>query len=97
MITLVAAQPGGRTMTVKPTILAAEPGAELRWTAGLGGLIGEEDSFVLTPQGTGTRLVQSETFAGLLVPFSGRVLRRAHASFRELNEAIRMRAVARSS
>jgi hypothetical protein len=36
--------------------------------------------------------VQSETFAGLLVPFSGRILRRAHASFRELNGAIRKRA-----
>jgi hypothetical protein len=92
MITLEAAQPGGRTMTVKPTILVAEPGAEFRWTAGLRGLIGGEHSFVLTPHGPGTRLVQSETFAGLLVPFSGRILRRAHASFRELNGAIRKRA-----
>lgn len=91
-ITLKAAQPGGRTMTVKPTVLAAEPGAELRWTAGLKGLIGGEHSFVLTPQGAGARLIQSETFGGLLVPFSGKVLRRAQDSFRELNEAIRKRA-----
>jgi hypothetical protein len=84
-------------MTVKPTILVAEPGAELRWTAGLRGLISGEHSFVLTPDGEGTRLVQSETFAGLLVPFSGRILRRAHASFRGLNEAIRKRAESGSS
>jgi hypothetical protein len=93
-ITLKAAQPGGRTMAVKVTVLAAEPGAELRWTAGLRGLIGGEHSFVLTPQGTGTRLVQSETFGGLLVPFSGKVLRRVQDSFRELNQAIRQQAEA---
>jgi Polyketide cyclase / dehydrase and lipid transport len=29
VITLKSVQPGGRTMTVKPTILAARPGAEL--------------------------------------------------------------------
>jgi hypothetical protein len=59
-----------------------------RWAAGLKGLIEKEHRFVLTAHGTGTRLIQSETFGGLLVPLSGRVLRRAQASFRELNEAI---------
>jgi hypothetical protein len=39
--------------------------------------------------------VQSETFGGLLVPLSGKVLTRAEASFRDLNEAIKMRAESR--
>jgi hypothetical protein len=89
MITLKSAHPaGGRLMTVRATITVATPGAELRWTAGLAGLISGEHSFVLASTTDGTRLVQSETYRGLLVPVSGRILRRAQASFRELNEAL---------
>jgi hypothetical protein len=91
-VTLRSAQPGGRNMNVKVTVLAAETGAELRWTAGLKGIIGGEHTFRLTPRGNGTRLNQSETFGGLLVPFSGKVLRRVEESFRELNTAIKQRA-----
>jgi hypothetical protein len=94
-VTLKTVQPRGRTMTVKATVLAVAPGAELRWTAGLRGIIGGEHAFVLSPLGGGTRLVQSESFGGLLVPFSGKVLARAETSFRELNEAIKARAEGR--
>jgi hypothetical protein len=93
--TLKTAQPGGRTMSVKATVLVAEAGTELRWTAGLKGIIGGEHAFLLSPAGDATRLVQSETFGGLLVPFSARVLARAQASFRELNDAIKARAESR--
>jgi hypothetical protein len=91
-VTLKTVQARGRTMMVKATVLAVEPGAALRWTAGLKGIIGGEHAFVLSALGGGTRLVQSESFGGLLVPLSGRVLARAEASFRELNEAIKARA-----
>jgi hypothetical protein len=37
-------------------------------------------------------LTQRESSGGLLVPLSDRVLTRAEASFRELNEAIKARA-----
>jgi hypothetical protein len=87
---------GGRIMTVRATILAAEPGSELRWTSGLTGIIGGEHSFVLTPAGDGTRVVQSESFRGLLVPFCGPVLTRAETSFRALNGALRDRAESRA-
>lgn len=90
-VTLRGAQQGRRTMVVRVTILAAEPGVELRWIAGLKGIIGGEHAFRLTAQGDRTRLVQSETFRGLLVPISGRALRRAEDSFRELNAAIKKR------
>lgn len=94
-ITLRAVQSAnGRAMTVKPKIVVAEPGAELRWTASLPGIISGEHSFVLSAEDGGTRVVQSETFRGLLVPFSGKTLGRVEASFRELNEALRKRAEA---
>ncbi len=84
----------GRLMTVKPKITVAAPGAELRWTASLPGIMSGEHSFVLA-EADGTRLTQSETFRGLLVAFSGKTLARAEASFRELNEALKKRAEAR--
>ena len=43
-LTLKTVQPNGRTMTIKPKILAVEPDAELRWRAGLPGVIGGEHS-----------------------------------------------------
>lgn len=92
-ITLRSVHPAnGRMMTVKPKIVVAEPGVELRWTAGLPGIIGGEHSFALTPITSGTRLVQSESFRGLLAPFSGRTMANTSTSFRELNEALRKRA-----
>ncbi|HUL28691.1 MAG TPA: hypothetical protein VLW44_23290 [Streptosporangiaceae bacterium] len=44
--------------------------------------------------GGGTRLVQSESFRGLLAPFSRRTLSNTSTSFRELNEALKKRAEA---
>jgi len=85
----------GRLMTVKPKITVAAPGAELRWTASLPGIMSGEHSFVLAEADGGTRLTQSETFRGLLTAFSGKTLARAEASFRELNEALKKRAEAR--
>ena len=54
----------GRLMTVKPKITAARPGTELRWISSLPGIISGEHAFTLTPAGSGTRVVQSETFRG---------------------------------
>ena len=94
-ITLRSVHPAnGRLMTVKPKITVADPGAELRWAAGLPGIMSGEHSFVLTTADGGTRLVQSETFRGLLVALSGKTLARAEASFRALNEALKNRAEA---
>jgi hypothetical protein len=81
----------GRMMTVKPKIVTAEAGVELRWASSLPGIISGEHSFALTPVGGGTQVVQSESFAGLLVPLSGKILARAEASFAELNEALKKR------
>jgi hypothetical protein len=94
-ITLKSVHPAnGRMMTVKPKITVAEAGAELRWTASLPGIISGEHSFVFSPVSEGTRLTQSESLRGLLVPLSGRTITRSQASFAALNEALRKRAEA---
>jgi len=95
LITLRSVHPvNGRMMTVRPKIVVAEPGVELRWSAGLPGIIGGEHSFTLTPRNDGTLLAQSESFRGLLAPFSRRTMANTSASFRELNEALKKRAEA---
>ena len=94
-ITLRSVHPAnGRLMTVKPKITAADPGAELRWASSLPGIISGEHSFTPTEAAGGTRLVQTETFRGLLVPFSAKTFARSEVSFRGLNEAIKKRAEA---
>jgi hypothetical protein len=94
-ITLRTVHPAnGRPMTVKPKITVADPGAELRWTSSLPGIISGEHSFTLTQAEGGTRLVQAETFRGLLVPLSGQTFARSEVSFEGLNEAIKKRAEA---
>ena len=91
-ITLRSKHPAnGRLMTVKPKIIALEPGAELRWASSLPGIMSGEHSFTLTPASSGTRVVQSETFRGLLTHFSG-TFANAEASFKALNEALKERA-----
>ncbi|WP_353952446.1 SRPBCC domain-containing protein [Knoellia sp. S7-12] len=64
---------GDSEMTFTPTVLAAEPGKELRWLGRVfvPGLLDGEHSFTLTPIPGGVRLTQSETFSGALVPFFG--------------------------
>jgi hypothetical protein len=95
-ITLRSVHPAnGRLMTVKPRIIAAEPGVELRWASSLPGIMSGEHSFTLTPANDGTRLVQRESFRGLLVPFSGTTFAGTEASFQALNEALKQRAEAR--
>lgn len=91
-IRLRSAHPAnGRLMTVKPKIIVVEPGKELRWVSSLPGIMSGEHSFVLSAADGGTRLVQSEAFRGLLVPFSGKTLARAEASFQAVNQALRER------
>jgi hypothetical protein len=97
-ITLRSKHPAnGRLMTVKPTITAAEPGTELRWTSSLPGIISGEHTFTLTPTGSGTRVTQSETFRGVLARFSGKTFTNAEGSFQALNQALKERAEAHAN
>jgi hypothetical protein len=88
------APPGGRPMTFRPTITHLEPERKIAWLGRLllPGLFDGAHSFTLEPLSDGrTRLVQSETFRGVLVWFSAGLLRDTEAGFTAMNEALRRR------
>lgn len=88
--------PGGKPMSFRPTVLAAEPGRELRWLGRLilPGIFDGEHWFLLSPEGDGTRLEQGERFSGLLPRFMSGTLERTEQGFIELNQALKQRAEA---
>ena len=89
-ITLRAVQPAnGRLMTVKAKIVAASPGAELRWASALPGIMSGEHSFVLTPLDGGTRLAQTEIYGGLLAATVS--IPRTETIFQAMNDALKQR------
>jgi hypothetical protein len=92
------APPGGREMTFKPVVQAAEPGRELRWLGRLllPRLFDGEHSFRLEPlEGGRTRFVQSERFSGLLVPLLRSSLAKTERGFEVMNAALKERVEAR--
>jgi hypothetical protein len=93
------APPGGRTMTFKPTVLAAEPGRELRWLGRvlLPGLFDGEHSFRIEPlEGGRSRFIQSERFSGILVRLLSGALPKTQLGFEQMNAALKARAEART-
>ena len=69
-LTVDLAPPGGRRMTFRPRVTAAEPSRLLEWlgTLGVPGLFDGRHRFQLEPLPDGrTRLVHSESFRGMLV------------------------------
>lgn len=88
------APPGGRAMTFKPTVLAAEPGRELRWLGRLlvPGVFDGDHRFLLEPLADGrTRFVQSERFSGVLVRPLRKTLAKTALGFEEMNAALKQR------
>lgn len=86
---------GGRTFRVRPTVVDAEKGRGLSWVGRLGipGILDARHEHHLEPIPAGTRYVQREEFAGLLVPFVGGTLTATQAAFRAMNEALAQRVV----
>jgi hypothetical protein len=85
---------GGRTMTMKPTVLVAEPGRELRWLGRLfiPGLFDGEHRFGIRESVPGqVTFTQDERFKGLLVPFLGKLMVDTGATFVRVNEALARR------
>ena len=88
------APPGGRPMTFKPTVVAAEAGRELRWLGRLlvRGVLDGEHSFTLDAlPGGRTRFVQAEVFRGVLVRFFGATLEKTRVGFEQMNTALKQR------
>jgi hypothetical protein len=86
--------PGGKPMTFRPRVTAVVAGRTIEWRGRLvlPGLFTGRHRFELHPIDTGTRLVQSEVFTGVLVPFLARQLD-AHTlpGFVAMNEALKVR------
>ena len=85
---------GGRGVTLRPTVLEAEPGRRFRWLGRLGipGIFDGEHTFTITPRGAGVRLDQDERFRGLLVPLlAGSPRKHTLPGFHALNEALKRR------
>jgi hypothetical protein len=90
--------PGSRGITLKPTVLYAEPERELRWLGHLlvSGLFDGEHSLSIHRLGEDrVRFVQGETFRGMLVPLFARSLDNStRHGFEEMNRALKERAEA---
>lgn len=83
--------PGGRAMAFKPWVTAVEQHRYVEWLGRLTlpGIFDGRHSFSLTPMAGGRTLVQqSETFTGVLIPFTGSMLARTRAGFVAMNEAL---------
>jgi len=85
-----------RGITMHPTVLAAEPGRELRWIGHLmiPGIFDGEHRFRIEEAGPGrVRFAQTERFGGVMVPLLWKKLRDGGTAkgFRAMNEALARR------
>jgi hypothetical protein len=84
----------GEVTTFSPTVLVAEPGRELRWLGrfGVPGIVDGEHYFRIEPiDKNRSKLVQGETFTGILVPLAGSALD-VEDNFAVMNTALKARA-----
>lgn len=84
----------GRSITFKPTVIAAMPAQQLRWLGklGFGGLFDGEHYFLLTPNPDGsTRLTHGEQFSGILVQLLKGTMKNTDAGFADFNDALKHR------
>ena len=91
---------GERGITLRPEVLTAEPGHELRWIGHLGvpGIFDGEHHFSIEEVGPRrVRFRQDERFGGILVPLLWKKLRDGGTAkgFRAMNEALARRVTAR--
>lgn len=87
---------GGGAVTLKPTVLDAEPGRLLRWRGHflVPGLFDGTHEFVLEPTSRGTRVTQRERFTGILVPLMRAILARTQRDNVRADQALKARAEA---
>ena len=82
---------GGRAVAFKPWVTTVEEHHYIEWLGHLAlpGVFDGRHSFTLTPMTRGRTLFQqSETFTGLLTPFSKSMLWRARTGFVAMNDAL---------
>lgn|SRR5690348_6795142 len=85
---------GDRRHVFKPVVLQATAPTRLRWLGRLGmpGIFDGEHGFELRAEGSGTRLLQTESFQGFLMPLLWRTVGpMTHAGFEAMNRALKER------
>lgn len=85
---------GGGAVTLKPTVLDADPGRLLRWRGHflVRGLFDATHEFTLEPTDRGTHVIQRERFTGILVPLMRSVLARTERDNTRADRALKARA-----
>jgi hypothetical protein len=89
--------PGGKPITFTPTVTEVDAGRGFEWLGRLAlpGLFDGRHRFELVPTGDGTRLLHTERFTGVLVPFLRKRLdTRTRSGFDAMNTALKARAEA---
>ena len=89
--------PDSRGMTLRPTVLSAEPNRQLQWLGHLlvPGLFDGEHTLATEPLDENrVRFVQHEVFKGVLVPLVARSLANTLRGFEEMNRALKEQAEA---
>ena len=87
--------PGKSAITLRPTLLVAQPERELRWIGHfiVSGIFDGEHYFLLDPLGADrTRLTHGERFSGLLVGFLSATLDATETGFNDMNAALKRQA-----
>ena len=87
--------PGGKAMTFKPQVTVVEDGKTFEWlgTLGFSGVFDGRHRFDIEASPTGTKLIQSESFDGVLVRFMRKSLdTQTKAGFEAMNVALKARA-----
>ena len=93
-LSVTMSPPGGRPITLKPHVTEAAAESVLEWWGHLGvrGILDGRHRFELHQVEPGTRLVQMETFTGVLVPLLARSLDTGTlAGFNLMNAALKSR------
>jgi hypothetical protein len=88
-LTLRMYPPQGRPVTIRPKVIVAKPGVEWRLLAKFPGIFSGDHCFTLHTANGGTRVVQSEIYRGILVPFIGKAIAASLTSFQAHNEALK--------
>ncbi|MRH88593.1 SRPBCC domain-containing protein [Nocardia sp. SYP-A9097] len=89
--------PGGRAVPAHPTVVALEPGHLLRWDAVLFHprlLSGLHEFRLVDDESGGTRVIQSDTYTGLLATPLRRLLTANEPLMRQQNMTLRERVAA---
>jgi hypothetical protein len=84
---------GGGQVTLRPTLLVAEPARLLRWRGHflVPGLFDATHEFTLRDWEAGTELTQRERFSGLLLPLMSRVVARTRRDNGRADLALKLR------